>query len=117
MKPKEAVRAYCTQCLGLSRWNREAIDDCQGDKAANGACPFYQFRMDRRVSVKTFRHYCLYCTGGDREYIRECPAITCPCYPYRLGKNPTITGRKPSGATLEALESFRQKARGQGEID
>lgn len=117
LPPAQALRAYCTQCLGLNRWNREAVEDCQGDRAANGACPFYPFRMGRRISIKAFRAYCIYCAGGDRKYIRECPATTCPCYPYRLGKNPTMTGRKPSGATLDALENSRQKTRGQGKID
>ncbi len=111
LTPKGAVRAYCKQCLGLMRWNGEAVDDCQGDRAANGPCPFHPYRMGRRPSVKVFRCFCLHCTGGDRAYVNDCPATSCPAYPYRFGKNPALTGkRKLTTSGFDALKDFRQKA-------
>ena len=112
LTPLQALRAYCIQCLCLPRWNREAIDDCQGDQAACGPCPFFLYRMGRRIPVKVFRRFCLDCTGGDRVYIQDCPAGNCPCYPYRFGKNPALIGkRKSSGAGMEALKKICQKRR------
>jgi len=26
--------------------------------------------------------------GGDRQAVKDCPAPTCPVYPYRFGSNP-----------------------------
>lgn len=111
LTPKEAIRAYCQQCLGMKQFNTEAVKDCQGDTALNGACPFYLYRMGKRPSVKVFRKYCLYCTNGSREYVAECPAVTCPAYPYRMGKNPALIGkRKTSQAGIEALRKYKRKA-------
>jgi hypothetical protein len=93
LTPKEAIRSYCRQCLGLNQFNMEAVKDCQGDTALNGACPFYPYRLGKRPSVKVFRQYCLYCTNGSREYVAECPVKTCPCFPYRSGKNPARQGQ------------------------
>jgi len=100
----------------MSRWSRESIDDCQGDQAANGACPFYPYRMGRRPPIQIFQRYCLYCAGGDREYVRECPATSCPAYPYRFGTNPKRGGLIPSQGTLEALKNSRRKARETGKF-
>ena len=112
LTPAGAVRAYCTQCLGLPLWNREKIGDCQGDQATNGGCPLYPFRLGKRLSVQVFRKYCLYCTCGDREHVAECPSTTCPMYPYRLGTNPALTGkRKSSPAGMAALQNFNGRRR------
>ncbi len=102
--PMEAVRAYCTQYLGMTQWNREKIQDCEGDQATNGACPFFPYRMGKRLGVSAFRKYCLYCTCGDRAYVLSCPAETCPVYPYRFGHNPAMKGR---GHNAELMEKVR----------
>ena len=112
--PMEAVRVYCTQCLGMTQWNREKIQDCEGDQATNGACPFFPYRMGKRPGVSVFRKYCLYCTCGDRAYVSECPAEKCPAYPYRFGHNPAKKGQghnaelmqKVRGAIKKPLESI-----------
>ena len=113
LSPMDAVRAYCTQCLGMTRWNEKEVEDCQGDQAACGPCPFYPYRLGKRPTMKTFRKLCLDCTQGDREYVRECPATFCPCYPYRMGSNPALIGigRKPSEKSLEALKRFHEQRR------
>ena len=97
--PKEAVRAMCIDCLGLMQFNSMKIMDCQGDTAQNRACPLFPYRMGKRVSVKLFRKYCLYCTGNSREYIENCQTKTCALYPYRFGKNPAMFGRPARGIT------------------
>ena len=110
LPPGQAVRAYCTECLGLTRWNREAIEDCQGDQASCGPCPFYDYRLGKRISLKVFRRYCLYCTCGDRIYVDECPTSSCPCYPYRHGKNPALKGKRKSPFTRQ-VEPYRDEAK------
>jgi len=111
LSPKETIRAYCINCLGLKQWNRNEIEDCQGDQALNGACPFYPYRLGRRPSVKVFRQYCLYCNGGSRELVSTCPIESCPVYLYRFGRNPALIGkRKAPKAGIEALRKYQKKA-------
>ena len=107
--PKEAVRSYCTQCLGLGQWNRHMVADCQGDQAMNGACPLYPYRMGKRLPVSIFRKYCLYCTNGDRKYVEDCPAVSCPAYSYRFGKNPAKKGQGASGEQMKKVRESRKK--------
>jgi hypothetical protein len=93
LTPKEACRAFCKQCLGLTQWLGKVVDDCQGDLALNGACPLYPYRMGRRVGVKTLRAYCLYCMGGNRDDVRDCETESCEFHAYRFGTNPAFAGR------------------------
>jgi hypothetical protein len=112
LTPLEALKAYCINCLGLKQFNTEAVKDCQGDTALNGACPFYPYRLGKRPPVSIFRKYCLYCTSGSREYVSECPAVTCPAYSYRMGKNPALIGkRKAPKEGTEALRKYRERRR------
>jgi len=39
------------------------------------------------------RAFCLFCMGGQAVEVRQCPAMTCPLWAFRLGKNP-LFGRK-----------------------
>lgn len=96
--PSEAVHEFCRQCVcGNSQFNSKEVLNCFGNKAYTGSCVFYPYRMGkRRVSVKTIRKFCLQCCNGDRLYVSECPAPTCPCHPYRFGGNPA---RKKTGST------------------
>ena len=109
LTPKEAIRSYCTGCLGLSRRDRDMIEDCQGDRAGNGACPLYPYRMGKRPSLRAFRAHCFQCQGGSREAVIECETEHCPCHPYRLGKNPALTG-KVRGASL--IRKYRKMVTG-----
>jgi hypothetical protein len=100
LTPSGTVRAYCTQCLGLKRFDAEAISDCQGDQAYCGPCPFFPYRLGKRPPVKVFWEFCLDCMGGDRGTVSKCPSDTCPAYPYRYGKNPSLSGRSLRGIAL-----------------
>ena len=99
MAPKETVRAYCTQCLGLTQFNAEAVRDCQGDQAFTGPCPFFPYRLGRRTPIRVFRAFCLQCMGGSSNLVRECKVDSCPAHPYRFGKNPALKGQV-RGASL-----------------
>ena len=114
LTPMVVIKVYCTQCLGLKRFDAEAIRNCQGDQAYCGPCPFYPYRLKKRPPVKIFRIFCLDCMGGDRKTVAECPTITCPVYPYRFGKNPALSGRSLRGAALHNKSS--EKARGAAKI-
>jgi len=96
LTPKEAVRAYCTQCLGMKQFNTDHVRDCQGDHVK---CPFFPYRLGKRPPVKVFRAFCIDCMGGYRDSVIDCPAPTCPAYPYRLGTNPALKGQV-RGASL-----------------
>jgi len=97
LTPKETVKAYCRTCLGLKQWEAEAVRNCQGDQAMCGSCFLFPYRLGRRISVKVFRKVCLQCMGGNRQSVKECPAPTCPAYPYRFGTNPA---RKAAGGNF-----------------
>jgi len=101
LTPVGSVRAYCTQCLGMNQLSKETVKDCQGDRSANRACPFYPYRMGKRISVRIFRAFCLQCAGGSRNYVEDCPSMNCHCYPYRFGKNPARKGQGPSAERLK----------------
>ena len=93
MTPKETVQAYCTHCLGMKQHNADEIRDCQGDQDFAGPCPFFPYRLGKRISVTVFRAFCLQCMGGNRELVRECETVSCPVHPYRFGKNPALKGQ------------------------
>ena len=99
--PGEAIHKFCVACVGGSPFE---VKNCGGEKCLNGGCAssgecsFYKFRLGNgRPSVKLIRRYCLYCTSGDLEYVRECPdgikhggMASCALYPFRMGRNPNI---------------------------
>lgn len=99
LTPKETVRAYCTHCLGLAQLNAEAVRDCQGDQAFTGPCPFFPYRLGKRIPVRVFRAFCIDCMGGQPRLVKDCPATTCEVFPYRFGKNPALRGQV-RGASL-----------------
>lgn len=54
--------------------------------------------MEERITRgKAIRLKCLDCCCGNRAEVRNCPAETCPLFPYRMGredapKSPTKNG-------------------------
>ena len=105
MTPKETVKAYCTQCLGLTQFNAVAVQDCQGDQAFAGPCPFFPYRLGKRTPVRVFRAFCIDCMGGQPRLVKDCPATTCEVFPYRMGKNPA---KKGQGASKESMKRVRE---------
>ena len=94
MTPQEALRQVCQDCLGLTQFSFSRVGDCQGDTAANGACPIYSKRLKGRVSVRLIRKYCLYCQGNSSRSVEECTTSSCGFHMYRFGKNPAMAHRR-----------------------
>jgi hypothetical protein len=86
LSPSEVVREVCMDCLGMTQMNSKQIRDCQGNTVK---CTLFPFRLGKKISIKTFRKYCLYCMGGHRESVDQCSTESCACHPYRLGPDST----------------------------
>ena len=106
MTPLETVKAYCAHCLGMPQHNADEIRDCQGDQSYVGPCPFFSYRMGKKIPVRVFRAFCLQCTGGSSNLVLECETESCPVYPYRMGKNPA---KKGQGASTETMKKAREQ--------
>ena len=52
--------------------------------------------------IKAIREKCLDCSFWQPGEVRQCTAIDCPIYPYRLGTRPTEE-------TLKTLEDYFSK--------
>ena len=93
MTPGSAIRSFCVSCCGGASGE---VKYCDGDgrEPAFDACTFHRYRLGRgRPSVKIIRKLCLQCMGGAPSYVRECETTDCPCYPYRMAKNPARVGK------------------------
>ena len=55
--------------------------------------------MKIKTPIKAIRAKCLECTCNQAKEIRCCPVVTCPLYPYRMGKRPSIE-------TIDTLKQF-----------
>lgn len=110
LMPKEAIRAYCMQCLGMKQLNTDQVKDCQGDQVK---CSFFPYRLGKRPPVKVFRKFCLQdCMNGYRGLVADCTTKDCPNHPYRMGTNPALIGkRKQSPGGMVALQNFNKRHR------
>ena len=59
--------------------------------------------------MKAIRARCIDCCGGSAPEVRLCPAIACPSWPYRMGKNPWRSGKALSEAQLANLAKLHGK--------
>ena len=46
------------------------------------------FTRQHLTPVNSIRLKCIECMGGQRHLIKTCSEISCPLYPYRMGKRP-----------------------------
>ena len=85
--PKEAVKHFCMQCLGLRRFDIKKVSVCDGDSIK---CTFFPYRLgNKRISVKMFRQFCMKdCMDEYRDLVDSCKVEDCPNHIYRFGKNP-----------------------------
>jgi len=44
--------------------------------------------MKALTPVKSIRKYCLECCNLQPKEVKNCPALDCPLFNFRLGKNP-----------------------------
>ena len=100
LTPGEAVHAFCVDCVD----GGHNVRDCGGDKCQNGGsdnsgvCLFYKYRLGKgRVSVRLIRRMCLWCSGNQEGFVRECKSDGCTLYPFRMGKNPARKGKGGRG--------------------
>ena len=65
----------------------------------------------RLTAIKAIRAFCVECTCGDPEWIRECPSNSCPLWVYRMGRNPNISQQTREKQRQRALRrGFRGKS-------
>jgi len=100
LTPRETVRAYCMHCLGMKQLNADEVKNCQGDAVK---CPFFNYRMGKRTPVRVFRAFCIDCMGGKARLVKDCPATSCEVFPYRMGKNPALTGQVRGASLMKKI--------------
>ena len=106
MTPGKAVRLHCLEC----RETFADVRDCECSAKSPFPCPFHGNRMRTgRVSVKTIRKFCLWCTGNSSTLVGGCKSEKCPLWAYRMGKNPKMAG-KGHGQIRQNLELSRQRS-------
>jgi hypothetical protein len=57
---------------------------------------------------EAIRAHCLDCCAGSADEVRKCLALSCPSWPFRMGRSPWKVKRQLSEAQLMAL---RERAR------
>ena len=53
--------------------------------------------------IKALRLRCLDCCGFQQSEVRKCVAVTCPAWPFRMGKNPWRAKRRVTEAQRATL--------------
>ena len=60
-----------------------------------------------KTPLQAIRSYCLECSCGSANTVKECSADDCSLYPYRFGKNPFYR----SNMTDESLRRLKENGR------
>ncbi len=85
MTPREAITAFCKECVG----SYTEIKECRGDQPLykDDPCPFFPLRLGKgRASMKKIRKLCLGCMQGSSSFVTYCPSEKCILYFFRFGK-------------------------------
>ena len=61
--------------------------------------------------VKAIRAKCIDCCCGSTAEVKDCPAVKCPLYPFRFGKNPYRQRREMSEEQKQVLAGRLREAR------
>lgn len=61
--------------------------------------------------VKAIRTYCLQCSNGSSNEVKDCPISRCPLFSFRFGKNPHRQRRELTELEKEVLVHRLQEAR------
>jgi len=69
-------------------------------------------RRKNLTPIKAIRAFCLQCTSSDRAWIKECPSLECPLYPYRMGTNPNVSEHARMDAAKRAKSRNSDKKQG-----
>lgn len=86
MKPIEAMRSTCRNCLACGACSEELLKNCEGDRIQ---CSFYPYRFNKNIHPYIIRKYCINnCMGKENEYIEavlNCITKDCGNYEFRMG--------------------------------
>jgi hypothetical protein len=77
---------------------RAHIHESSGDDALTA-----KYRAKIRNRATAIRAMCVMCMGGDTAGVRQCPSITCPLHPFRMGKDP-LRGYEMPKAEMPEIE-------------
>ena len=85
--PGKAVKAYCRECAGSSHMT----SDCGGNRPLcpkDKPCSLYDYRRkgNGKPKLSNIRKFCIQCMGGNYKLVRDCPAIHCYFYMFRMGR-------------------------------
>lgn len=47
-----------------------------------------KYKASIKNRTTAIRAFCMNCQGADIVGVRECPSVTCPLHPFRMGKDP-----------------------------
>lgn len=106
LRPREAVRAVCRNCLACPNRTEELLRNCEGNFIK---CVYYPYRFGRRITLQVMRKFCINnCMAqesGYAEMIRDCQVTDCGNHEFRMGTNPSYGARNPTGIGLPTLVS------------
>ena len=89
--PLKSIRLKCLDCATTN----SAVNDCEFNDYF-----LYPLRFGKNIPkgisrLKAIRKYCvLWCMNGQRKEVASCAITNCSLYPFRLGKNPKLFGKK-----------------------
>ena len=58
--------------------------------------------------LKAIRAWCIECGGDSPSEARKCPAMRCPLWPYRMGKNPLDPRTRTKSLNEKALAATNE---------
>lgn len=103
----KAIRKYCLWCANSSA--RE-IKLCPSTE-----CPLYPFKSGRGRGrkLKAIRLRCIDCVAGETKRVTNCKCDgkseeLCPLFPYRMGKNPKLKGKRGYKVSPKSLEALKR---------
>ncbi len=115
MTPLKAIRAFCRDncCLGQPVEVRLCPSSEDSGEAAALWCRLHPYRLGKRLPpgehfpLNAIRWRCLDCSGYSQGGVKHCWNTGCELYPYRMGKNPSRTGKGGPGVPLTSETSRR----------
>lgn len=66
--------------------------------------PFEKARQRIRGPQQAIRAFCVNCQGDEYVGVRDCPSVTCPFWPFRMGNNPFF-GKIPGAEAAAEAET------------
>lgn len=106
--PSKSVRKYCLWCC---TYQPKEVRLCTAN-LSDPVCPLWPIRFGRKAqgvsTLKAIRAWCLDCSAYNRAEVKRCQLNDCSLYPYRMGKNPNLSGKRQAP---EALLNYNRARR------